>query len=252
MSHTQIAIKKGVKRVPNGLNEEKIIMDHLDLTLLPGEFVVVLGGNGAGKSTLFNALAGSLMLSSGEIVIAGETVTHKKANDRAHLIGRVFQDPKLGTAPRMTVAENLMLAMKRGGRRGFKKTALAASKPFFTTLCQQVGNGLERHLDTPTGELSGGQRQGLSLLMATVATPKLLLLDEHTSALDPKTAKQLMGLTEAIVRENQLTCLMTTHRLEDALAYGDRIIVLENGRVAYDIKGTAKRGLKKEDLVNRL
>lgn len=249
MTHTLVAINDGVKVVPNGLNEEKMIMNHLDLQLAEGEFVVVLGGNGAGKSTLFNALAGSISLTSGEIKLAGETVTHKKEHERAKYVARVFQDPKMGTAPRMTVAENLMLALKRGSRRRLKRNQLGAKKASFYTLCQQVGNGLENHLDTPAGELSGGQRQGLSLLMATMTEPQLLLLDEHTSALDPKTAKQLMALTSRTIKEKNLTCLMITHRMEDAITYGDRLLVLQNGRVTHDLKGSEKMSLTLPDLM---
>ncbi len=241
-----LEIKEGFKKTESGMT----IMDHLNLKVNPGDFVTILGGNGAGKSTLFNAISGHLKLTSGEITIEDKKVNHLTEEKRAAFIGRVFQDPKQGTAPRMTVAENLSLANLRGQKRGLKFRQLKSQKKNFYEMCQKIGNGLEEHLDTPTGNLSGGQRQALSLLMSTIQKPSLLLLDEHTAALDPKTAKQIMTLTNEIVSENQLTCLMITHRMEDALLYGNRMIVLENGAIKHDIPKEQKANLTMTDVLS--
>ncbi|MGX6969435.1 ABC transporter ATP-binding protein [Vagococcus bubulae] len=238
-------IINGVKTISSGRH----IMDHLNLSIPHGEFVTILGGNGAGKSTLFNVISGQLFLTSGKVELNGEDVTNQSEENRAKYIARVFQDPKLGTAPRMTVSENLLLAQLRGKKRGLKKRQLAQQKEFFFEQCQKIGNGLENHLDTPTGNLSGGQRQALSLLMATIQKPDLLLLDEHTAALDPKTSRQLMDLTEKTISENNLTCLMITHRMEDALKYGNRLIVLDSGQVQKDMDETQKNQLELADLL---
>ena len=240
-----LEIKNGVKTIPSGRH----IMDHLDFSVFPGDFVTILGGNGAGKSTLFNAISGQLTLTSGSVLLNGEDVTTKSEEYRAKYIARVFQDPKLGTAPRMTVAENLLLAKLRGKKRGLKKRQLNQQKEFFFEQCQKIGNGLEYHLDTPTGNLSGGQRQALSLLMATIQKPDLLLLDEHTAALDPKTSKQLMALTEKTIEENELTCLMITHRMEDALNFGNRLIVLDSDQIKRDFNKEEKSQLDLPDLL---
>ena len=246
----QLELKQATKQINNGTQDEKILLDHVDFQVHAGEFVTILGGNGAGKSTLFNTISGNLALTSGKVLIKGHDVTHESEEKRARFLARVFQDPKLGTAPRMTVAENLLLAQFRGKKRPFKLRRLASQKEHFYAMCQEVGNGLEQHLDTPTGHLSGGQRQALSLLMATLTTPDLLLLDEHTAALDPKTSKSLMALTEKKVREQQLTCLMITHRMEDALQYGNRLIVLEKGKIVRDFNQKEKEALTLLDLLS--
>lgn len=240
-----LEIKNGVKTIASGRH----IMDNLNFSVYPGDFVTILGGNGAGKSTLFNAISGQLTLTSGSVQLNGEDVTTKSEEYRAKYIARVFQDPKLGTAPRMTVAENLLLAELRGKKRGLKKRQLNQQKECFFEQCQKIGNGLENHLDTPTGNLSGGQRQALSLLMATIQKPDLLLLDEHTAALDPKTSKQLMALTEKTIEENELTCLMITHRMEDALNFGNRLIVLDSGQIKKDFNKEEKSQLDLPDLL---
>ncbi|MGX4686057.1 ABC transporter ATP-binding protein [Vagococcus sp. JNUCC 83] len=240
-----LEIKNGVKTISNGRH----IMNHLNLLVETGDFITILGGNGAGKSTLFNAISGQLSLTSGTVTINDEDVTTKSEVYRAKYIARVFQDPKLGTAPRMTVAENLLLAELRGKKRGLKKRQLSQKKEAFFEQCLKIGNGLENHLDTPTGNLSGGQRQALSLLMATIQKPDLLLLDEHTAALDPKTSKQLMALTEKTIAENDLTCLMITHRMEDALKYGNRLIVLDSGSIKEDFNQLSKKELDMTDLL---
>ncbi|MFW7433108.1 ABC transporter ATP-binding protein [Vagococcus carniphilus] len=246
MDEKVLSIRDGVKETESGMT----IMNHLNLEVDSGDFITILGGNGAGKSTLFNSISGNLTLTSGEISLNGTPVTHLKEEERAKFIGRVFQDPKQGTAPRMTVAENLLLASKRNKKRKFAIRRLKENKERYTELCKTIGNGLENHLDTPTGHLSGGQRQALSLLMATLEKPNLLLLDEHTAALDPKTAHQLMVLTNDLIQNNQLTCLMITHRMEDALKYGNRLIVLENGEIKKDISENEKSKLTMEDLLS--
>ncbi|WP_312498967.1 ATP-binding cassette domain-containing protein [Enterococcus sp.] len=244
-----LQISKATKVVGNGPHEKKVLLNKVDLTLQPGEFVTVVGGNGAGKSTLFNCISGTLPLTSGQIMIDEQDVTNLSEEKRARYLARVFQDPKMGTAPRMTVAENLLLAQKRGQKRNLKLRQLQNQREDFYALCQQVGNGLENHLDTPTGNLSGGQRQALSLLMATIQTPKLLLLDEHTAALDPKTSKQLMQITADRVAHQQLTCLMITHRMDDALKYGNRLILLRKGEIVKDLSAAEKAALSLPELL---
>lgn len=243
-----LELKQATKTIQNESDRDNTILDHVDLTIHQGDFVTVLGGNGAGKSTLFNSVTGSSLLTSGEVSLSGQTVTTMPEEKRARYISRVFQDPKMGTAPRMTVAENLLLALKRGKKRLFLPRKLRERKAEFQKLCASIGNGLENHLDTPAGHLSGGQRQSLSLLMATLTQPDLLLLDEHTAALDPKTSKKLMALTDQIIHENNMTCLMITHRMEDALMYGNRLIVLENGKIKLDLDKEKKAQLTLEDL----
>lgn len=244
-----LTIQNGKKVVNNGLNENKVLLEDINLSINEGDFITVLGGNGAGKSTLFNTIAGTLQLSQGSILFKDRVITKDSEEKRAAFLARVFQDPKMGTAPRMTVAENLLLAQKRGQKRSLQLRNLKKQKEFFYQLCQEVGNGLEAHLDTPAGELSGGQRQALSLLMATIRVPELLLLDEHTAALDPKTAKSLMELTNRRITEQKLTCLMITHRMEDALNYGNRLIVLQKGRIVQDLNAQEKQNLSMSDLL---
>ncbi|MGF2054325.1 ABC transporter ATP-binding protein [Vagococcus fluvialis] len=246
MSETILKLEEGYKKTEAGM----VIMNHLNLEVKKGDFITILGGNGAGKSTLFNSISGKLQLTSGRVFINNKNVTNLSEEKRADYLGRVFQDPKQGTAPRMTVSENLLLASLRGEKRRFSLRKLKENGDVFYKLCQRIGNGLENHLDTPSGNLSGGQRQALSLLMSTIKQPEILLLDEHTAALDPKTATQIMTLTEKIVAENQLTCLMITHRMEDALKYGNRMIVLEQGQVKYDINKEEKEKLEMSDLLS--
>ncbi|MEO1770610.1 ABC transporter ATP-binding protein [Candidatus Enterococcus ferrettii] len=243
-----LQIKQATKTIRNGINDKRQILRSVDLTIQPGEFVTVLGGNGAGKSTLFNSISGTMMLDSGTVSVMGNDLTKLSEEKRANYISRVFQDPKMGTAPRLTVAENLGLAEKRGQKRALRPRNLSQKRDSYHQLCSQVGNGLENHLDTPTGFLSGGQRQALSLLMATLTKPDLLLLDEHTAALDPKTAKQLMQVTDQKIKEEQLTCLMVTHKMEDALNYGNRVIVMQKGQIVKDLKGEEKAKLSLTDL----
>ena len=245
-----LEMKNAVKTIQNGPKEQTVLLNKVNLTVQPGDFITILGGNGAGKSTLFNSISGNIALTSGQLIMNGQDITNFSEENRARYIARVFQDPKMGTAPRMTVAENLLLAQSRGEKRGFRLRQLKQQKDAFYELCRVVGNGLENHLDTPTGNLSGGQRQALSLLMATMKTPDLLLLDEHTAALDPKTAKQLMEITNQRILEQKLTCLMITHRMEDALKYGNRLILLQKGEIVKDLNQAEKEALTLPDLLS--
>ncbi|MCI1985357.1 MAG: ATP-binding cassette domain-containing protein [Lactobacillus sp.] len=227
----------------------KPLLRDIDLSLAPGDYVCVLGTNGAGKSTLFNAITGDIPLAAGNITLAGHNISHDKPEKRARLIARVFQDPKMGTAPRMSVAENLALASRRGQRLTLGSRQLRQQMPEFARLAAQTGNGLEDALNKPTEQLSGGQRQALSLLMATLKRPELLLLDEHTAALDPKTSESIMAVTDKLVTQEHLTCMMITHHLEDALQYGNRLIILSAGKIVADYDTAAKQKLTAADLL---
>ena len=242
-----VELKNATKIVKNGFDEEKIILNDVSLEIFEHDFITILGGNGAGKSTLFNSIAGTLPLTSGSIRIMGEDVTHFRPEKRAKYLSRVFQDPKMGTAPRMTVAENLLIAKFRGEKRGLFPRKLSSYKEEFQTTIEKVGNGLEKHLDTPIEFLSGGQRQALSLLMATLKRPELLLLDEHTAALDPKTSVALMELTNDFINKDHLTALMITHHMEDALKYGNRLIVMKDGQIIQDLNKDEKAKMKISD-----
>ena len=241
-----IELKNATKVIENG-EERKVILDDVSLKIYAKDFITILGGNGAGKSTLFNAISGTLSLTSGSVFIKGNDVTNHSPEKRAAAISRVFQDPKVGTAPRMTVAENIAIAALRGQRRSLRLRDITKYKADFASLAEQIGNGLEKHLDTPTGNLSGGQRQALSLLMATIVPPDLLLLDEHTAALDPKTSVALMQLTDDLVTSKNLTALMITHHMEDALKYGNRLIVMKDGKIVQDLTTSEKEQMKLED-----
>jgi putative ABC transport system ATP-binding protein len=234
-----------------GTPGEQRALRKVDLVVEPGEFVVVLGINGSGKSTLLNAIAGTVALDRGTVRIATHDVTRWPEHRRAALIGRVFQNPFSGTAPHLTVAENLAMALQRGRRRGVLNWSLGAARR--RELAKQVrglGLGLEDRLDTPMGALSGGQRQALTLLMATLVRPELLLLDEHTAALDPRSAEQVVRLTEEVVRRDALTTLMVTHSLHQAVRLGDRVLMMHQGRIVEDIAGARKRRLRVEDLLD--
>lgn len=242
-----VELKNATKVVSNGLGEEKIILNDVNLEIHEHDFITILGGNGAGKSTLFNTIAGTLELTSGTVRIMGEDVTKLGPEKRAKYLSRVFQDPKMGTAPRMTVAENLLIAKYRGEKRGLFPRRLSAYQDEFQATIEKVGNGLEKHLNTAVELLSGGQRQALSLLMATIKRPELLLLDEHTAALDPKTSVSLMNLTDEFVTKDQLTALMITHHMEDALKYGNRLIVMKEGRIIQDMDAAQKAKMDIKD-----
>lgn len=235
---------------PGTVNEVRALQG-VDLTLDEGSFVVVLGTNGSGKSTLLNAVAGSFFLDEGRIRLDGHDVTRWPEHRRASLIGRVFQNPFSGTAPGMSIAENFALAARRGRPRGL---SWALAPDLMGALRDRVAGlrmGLEDRLDNAIGSLSGGQRQALTLLMATWLRPRLLLLDEHTAALDPKSADQVITLSDEVIRRDGLTTLMVTHSMAQAVAYGDRIIMMHRGRVVHDFRGAEKRRLRPEDLIDR-
>lgn len=223
-------------------------LNDVNLELAEGDFVTIVGGNGAGKSTLLNVIAGLIPVDSGHVYIDGVDVTERAEEERAGLIGRVFQDPKMGTAPRMTVAENLLLAQKRGDNRGLKISMNEAKRQEFIDLVTPLGLGLESRLDTEIGVLSGGQRQSIALLMATMKVPRLLLLDEHTAALDPKTARVVLDLTQRTIAEKRLTALMITHHLKDALELGNRMLVMNRGMIVHDFSAREKAQLSAGEL----
>ncbi|KRK97003.1 ABC-type uncharacterized transport system, ATPase component [Secundilactobacillus odoratitofui DSM 19909 = JCM 15043] len=248
MSKPILELRHVVTKVNRNTPEELTLLKDLNLTINEGDFITVLGSNGAGKSTLFNSIAGNLPIDSGDILLRGESIAHESEERRTRFLSRVFQDPKLGTAPRMTVAENLLLATKRGERRRLTPRHLNAHMAEFKKLTSGMGNGLDERLTTPTGNLSGGQRQALSFLMATLRKPDILLLDEHTAALDPKTSQQLMTTTNERITAENLTCLMITHHLDDALKYGNRLIVIGNGQITFDVSGAEKQALTQETL----
>jgi len=215
-------------------------IDGLSLHLSPGDFATVIGSNGAGKSTLMNVIAGSVIADDGRVMIDGRDVTLDPEHKRASYIGHLFQDPMRGTAPGMTIAENLALA---AGRGGWLSLPSRSDRALFRERLASLGMGLEERMNTPVGLLSGGQRQALTLLMATFNPPKLLLLDEHTAALDPATAETVLGITRRTVEENRLTCLMITHNVKDALALGNRLLMMDRGRVILDVSGDEKKAL---------
>lgn len=248
MTEAKLVLQDISVRISAG-SEVKTLLNNINLTINEGDFVTVLGTNGAGKSTLFNTISGNLAATEGSIRIAGVDLTRKSPEKRAKFISRVFQDPKMGTAPRMSVAENLALATHRGERLMFQSRQVRQQMSRFKELAQKSGNGLDLALDKPTEQLSGGQRQALSLLMATIKLPELLLLDEHTAALDPHTSMAIMGLTNQIVTENKLTALMITHQLDDALKYGNRLIVLDQGRIVADYNQQEKNEITKQELL---
>ena len=232
-----------------GTVNEKLALSGLNLTLNEGDFVTVIGGNGAGKSTMLNAISGVWKPDFGTIEIDGVNVTNMPAYKRAALLCRVFQDPMKGTAPDMEIAENLSIAARRGTRRKLIWGCTRKDRASYRELLAQLELGLEDRLSTKVGLLSGGQRQAVTLLMATLKKPKLLLLDEHTAALDPKTAAKVLEITDRIVTENNLTTLMITHNMHDAIAYGNRLIMMHEGQIVVDIAGEAKKKLTIEELL---
>lgn len=232
-----------------GTINEKKALKGIDLTLNDGDFVTVIGGNGAGKSTLLNAICGTWRVDSGEIIIDGKDVTSTPEHKRATFLGRVFQDPMMGTAADMEIQENLALAKRRGKVRGLGWGISKAEKEEYKQLLSTLGLGLEERMTSKVGLLSGGQRQAVTLLMAAMAEPKLLLLDEHTAALDPKTAEKVLEITEQIVSKNRLTTLMITHNMRDAIKHGNRLIMMHEGRIIVDVCGEEKKNLTVEDLL---
>ena len=234
-----------------GTVNEKTALNHLSLHLEEGDFATVIGGNGAGKSTLLNAISGVWPVDAGTIRVDGSDVTELPEHSRAIYLGRVFQDPMVGTAGNMTIEENMALAARRGERRTLRWGIRKGEREHFRTLLKPLGLGLEDRLTAKVGLLSGGQRQALTLLMASLKRPKVLLLDEHTAALDPKTAAKVLELSDQIVEENKLTTLMVTHNMKDAIAHGNRLIMLDAGRVILDIRGEEKQKLTVPDLLAR-
>ncbi len=235
---------------PGTINEKKAL-DGVSLHLKPGDFVTIIGGNGAGKSTLMNAITGVWPVDNGSITLDGINVTGLPEYKRAKYIGRVFQDPMMGTAPDMQIIENLALAYRRGKTRTLKWGITKREKVLFHEQLKILGLGLEDRMTSKVGLLSGGQRQALTLLMASLQKPKLLLLDEHTAALDPTTAAKVLEISEEIIDKDNLTAMMITHNMHDAIAHGNRLIMMNNGQIIYDVEGEEKKKLTKEDLMKK-
>ena len=237
------------KTFNKGTINEKKALNGIDLTLNDGDFVTVIGGNGAGKSTMLNMIAGVYPIDSGKIEIDGVNISRQPEYKRAKYIGRVFQDPMKGTAAGMEIQENMALAFRRGQKRGLGWGIRANEKDYYHDLLTRLGLGLQNRMSSKVGLLSGGQRQALTLLMATLQKPKLLLLDEHTAALDPQTARKVLDLTNEMVTEQNLTALMVTHNMKDAIQIGNRLIMMNDGRIIYDVSGREKQNLTVEDLL---
>jgi putative ABC transport system ATP-binding protein len=244
-----LEIKNVYKTFNPGTVNQKVALNDLNLTLEDGDFVTVIGGNGAGKSTMLNAVAGVWPVDMGKIIIDGKDITRLPEHKRAAYIGRVFQDPMMGTAATMQIDENLALAARRGAGRTLRIGITKKENAEYHELLKTLGLGLEDRMTSKVGLLSGGQRQAVTLLMATLKKPKLLLLDEHTAALDPKTAAKVLELSDRIVAENGLTTMMVTHNMKDAIAHGNRLIMMDAGRVVLDIAGREKQRLTVPDLL---
>jgi ABC-type uncharacterized transport system, ATPase component len=246
-----LEIKNVSKTFNIGTINEKKALNKLSLKLNPGDFVTIIGGNGAGKSTMLNMIAGVYPIDGGQIIIDGVDISRMPEHKRAKYIGRVFQDPMMGTSAGMQIDENLALAFRRGEKRGLSWGIKKNEKELYKEILAKLGLGLQTRMTSKVGLLSGGQRQALTLLMATLKKPKLLLLDEHTAALDPQTAKTVLDLTKQIVAEQNLTAMMVTHNMKDALNIGNRLIMMHSGRVIYDVSGEEKKKLKVEDLLRK-
>ena len=236
------------KTFAKGTPNEHKALDHLNLSLKEGEFVTILGSNGAGKSTLFNAICGNFLLDEGSVILDGKNISYLPEHQRSASIGRLFQDPMRGSAPGMTIEENLALAAGRGGWLGQIRRR---DREYFREQLRELDMGLENRLRQPVGLLSGGQRQALTLLMATIAKPKLLLLDEHTAALDPGAAEKILAMTTRIAAEQNLTCLMVTHNMRAALALGNRTLMMNNGQIVLDVSGAERAHMEVNDLLER-
>ena len=246
-----LEIKNVSKTFNEGTVNEKRVFEDLSLTLNDGDFVTVIGGNGAGKSTMLNLVAGAYTVDGGSILIDGEDVTNLPEHKRAKYMGRVFQDPRTGTASDMWVEENMSIADSRGHKRGLRWAITGRDRERYKEQLKLLSLGLENRLSTKMGLLSGGQRQAVTLLMATMKKPKLLLLDVHTAALDPKTAAKVLEITDQLIRENHLTALMVTHNMRDAIAHGNRLIMMHAGRIILDISGEEKKNLTVEALLEK-
>ena len=232
-----------------GTINEKVALNGVNLNLNPGDFVTIIGGNGAGKSTTLNAIAGVWSVDEGKIIIDGVDITKLSEHKRALYLGRVFQDPMTGTAATMSIEENMAIAARRGERRGLGWGITKKERERYKEALKELDLGLEDRLSSKVGLLSGGQRQAITLLMASLKKPKLLLLDEHTAALDPKTAAKVLAISDKIIQEHQLTAMMVTHNMKDAIAHGNRLIMMHEGKIIYDVAGEEKKNLKVADLL---
>lgn len=246
-----LKIENLCKTFNSGTINEKKALQNVSLTVNDGDFITVIGGNGAGKSTLLNMISGVFNIDAGKITLDDIDITNLKEHKRAKYLGRVFQDPMMGTAANMSIMENLALAFLRGKARTLSWGISKKEKEMFTEQLKRLDLGLDTRLNAKVGLLSGGQRQALTLLMATLIKPRLLLLDEHTAALDPKTAQKVLSLTKEITSESSLTTIMITHNMRDAIKYGNRLIMMSNGNVIYDVCGEEKKKLKVEDLLRK-
>lgn len=234
-----------------GTINEKVALNGVNLKLNKGDFVTIIGGNGAGKSTTLNAIAGVWPVNEGKIIIAGKDITKLSEHKRAPYLGRVFQDPMTGTAATMSIDENLAIAARRGKTRGLKWGVTKEERERYKAMLAELNLGLEERLTSKVGLLSGGQRQAITLLMASLKKPELLLLDEHTAALDPKTAAKVLELSDRIIEENGLTAMMVTHNMKDAITHGNRLIMMHEGRIIYDVSGEEKKNLQVSDLLKK-
>ena len=232
-----------------GTINEKVALNGVNLNLNPGDFVTIIGGNGAGKSTTLNAIAGVWSVDEGKIIIDGVDITKLSEHKRALYLGRVFQDPMTGTAATMSIEENMAIAARRGERRGLGWGITKKERERYKEALKELDLGLEDRLSSKVGLLSGGQRQAITLLMASLKKPKLLLLDEHTAALDPKTAAKVLAISDKIIQEHQLTAMMVTHNMKDAIAHGNRLIMMHEAKIIYDVSGEEKKNLKVADLL---
>jgi putative ABC transport system ATP-binding protein len=241
------------KTFHEGTVNEKKALSGVSLHLKAGDFATIVGSNGAGKSTLFNAITGSFFVEEGKIFLDGKNITYQKEHQRAKVIGHLFQDPLKGTAPNMTIEENMALAYLRAStsKNAFFSQISKKDKERFKEQLSLLGMGLENRMKNPVGLLSGGQRQALTLLMATMVTPKILLLDEHTAALDPTTAEKVLALTRSIITERKITCLMVTHNMNQALELGNRLFMMDDGQVIFDVEGDEKKKLSVDDLLDK-
>ena len=243
---------KNIQKVFNrGTVNEKIALNNLELKLEEGDFLTIIGGNGAGKSTMLNAIAGVWPIDAGQIIIGGKDVTLLAEHKRAAYLGRVFQDPMTGTAATMDIEENMALAVRRGQKRRLRWGITQKEREYFRSELEKLGLGLEDRLTTKVGLLSGGQRQAITLLMASMKRPDLLLLDEHTAALDPKTAAKVLEISEQIINENKLTAMMVTHNMRDAIKHGNRLVMMNEGHIIYDVRGEEKSRFEVKDLLAR-
>lgn len=251
--NTMLIMKNVTKIFYPGTVNEKCALDNVSLTLKKGDFATIVGSNGAGKSTLFNAITGSFYVDKGLILLGGEDITYQEEHVRSKVIGHLFQDPLKGTAPHMTIEENMALAYLRAStsKNAYFSRINAEDKKKFREQLALLGMGLEDRMKQPVGLLSGGQRQALTLLMATMVTPRILLLDEHTAALDPATAEKVLALTKQIVAEREITCLMVTHNMHQALELGNRTLMMDGGRVVLDVHGEERTAMTVDDLLEQ-